>query len=58
MRHAYFRIIMGIVFIAASVIAYFQGQDMALMTTAFGALFLLSGISQYKKATKEGASKK
>ena len=58
MRHAYFRIVMGIVFIVASLIALLQGQNTALMTTAFGALFLFSGISQYRKVTKEGASKK
>ena len=49
---------MGIVFIVASLIALLQGNNTALMTTAFGVLFLFSGISQYRKVKKEGASKK
>ena len=55
MRHVYFRIILGIVFIVASIIAILQGQEQAIMTAIMGIAFLLSGISQYKKHGK-GAS--
>lgn len=55
MRHVYFRIILGIVFIVASIIAILQGQEQAIMTGIMGIAFLLSGISQYKKQGK-GAS--
>ncbi|MBP5281574.1 MAG: DUF308 domain-containing protein [Lachnospiraceae bacterium] len=57
MRHAYFRIIMGIVLIIASIIAMLTGQEMAMMTTVFGVVFLISGISQFKKASQDGAKR-